>query len=279
MLADLASAVAGATDAADLVSRIDAWFDAPGGPFETTGWLGEGEAPRVRLGEGGEAAISVRADAREFRDVLKALALVATVSDPAYAGPAHAVDEVLETGAKRAISAVEAVVGLRAEIGLSEARIEESQAAAQARRAALDVAWNDAVMRDPFEAASAFQALETQIQTAYTVTVRISRLTLADMLRCRRASLDPDRGGAPVARRAARRRRRRRRGNGRRHAAAGGWRPPGASQGSCRVRRRPRQRPGGIRPRRRARRDRRRATQRTLHRGGAGHVARPELLA
>lgn len=183
MLADLASEVAGSADAADLISRIDAWFDAAGGPFETTAWLGDGEAPRVRLGEGGEAAISVRADASEFRDVLKALALVATVSDPAYAGPPHAVEEVLETGAERAIAAVESLVGLRAEIGLSEARIEESQAAAQARRAALDLAWNEAVMRDPFEAASAFQALEVQIQTAYTVTVRISRLTLADMLR------------------------------------------------------------------------------------------------
>jgi flagellar hook-associated protein 3 FlgL len=183
MLTDLAAVAAGATDADDLVARIDAWFDDAGGAFETTAWLGEGAAPRVRLGEGTEAALSVRADAPEFRSVMKALALAAVVSDAAYAGPPDAVRPALETAAVRAIAAVDSVVALRADIGISEARIEEAAAAASARRAALDTAWNDAVARDPYEAASAFQALETQLQTAYTVTARIARLTLADMLR------------------------------------------------------------------------------------------------
>lgn len=183
MLADLAALAAGASDSADLVARMDAWFDDAGGPFETTAWRGEGPAPRIRLGEGATTPLSFRADAPEFREVLKALALAAVVADPAYAGPADAVDPVLEIAAARSIAAVDSVIELQSEIGISQARLEEASVAASAARAALDVAWNDAVARDPYEAASEFQSLEVMVQTAYTVTARISRLSLADFLR------------------------------------------------------------------------------------------------
>jgi flagellar hook-associated protein 3 FlgL len=183
MLTALGSEAAVATDTGDLIARFDAWFDAAGGAFETTAWLGEGPAPTVRLEDDVTADLAPSADAAEFREVLKALALAAVVSDPSYAGPPEAVEEVLETAALRAVGAIESVVRLRADVGITEARIEEAAVAAQARRSALDAAWNDAVARDPYEAASEFQALEVQVQTAYAVTARMSRLTLSDFLR------------------------------------------------------------------------------------------------
>lgn len=183
MLAALRTAGAGAVDGADLAARIADWFDAPGGGFESLGFLGDGEAARVRLGEGVEADISVRADAPELRAVLKSLALAAVAADPAFGATTDMAQEAFAIASSDAILATEGVVRLRADLGLSEARIEEADLAARSHRASLDIAWNDAVSRDPFEAASEFQELETQLQTSYTVAARLSRLTLADFLR------------------------------------------------------------------------------------------------
>ena len=50
-------------------------------------------------------------------------------------------------------------------------------------KAALDIAWNDATSRDPFDAATEFQAVEQQLERVFAVTARMSRLTLLDFLR------------------------------------------------------------------------------------------------
>ena len=68
-------------------------------------------------------------------------------------------------------------------LGLSEQRLEEASVRISARRDALDIAWNDATSRDPFDAATEFQAVEQQLERVFAVTARMSRLTLLDFLR------------------------------------------------------------------------------------------------
>ena len=183
MLIELRTVVGGAVDGAEAAARVDAWFEAPGGGFELRGWLGEGDAPVVRLGDGVEADVSVRADAPEIRDAMKGLALAAVAADPLTAMSEEIRMESFALAAERGVGAADGLVEVRSALGLSEARIEEAETAARARRTALEISWNDQVARDPFEAASEFQALETQMQTAYTVAARLSRLTFADFLR------------------------------------------------------------------------------------------------
>lgn len=183
ILADLRTAVAGAADPADLAQRVDAWFADPVGGFTVSAWRGEGEAPAARLGEGVRTDLSIRADATEIRDSLKGLALAIVAQDPGALPTPAAQAEALGLAAERAVSAREGLVRIRADLGLSEARIDEAATAARARRAALDAAWNDIVAQDPYVAATRFQELETGLQTAFAVAGRLARLDFAAQLR------------------------------------------------------------------------------------------------
>lgn len=183
ILADLRADVAGAADGADLARRVADWFDDPFGGFAASAWRGEGQAPVARLGDGVETPISIRADAPETRAALAALALAAIAGEPGMVPNAASEVEALGVAAERAISARDGLVRVRADIGLAEARIEEAAIAARARRAALDAAWNDVTLRDPYEAATRFQELETGLQTAFAVAARLARLDFAAYLR------------------------------------------------------------------------------------------------
>ena len=86
MLAAIEVAVAGATTVADVKTAIDAWFDAPGGGFETMGYQGDTGAALTRTIDAGESlALGVRADDTAVRDILKAAALGRWRATPRWA--------------------------------------------------------------------------------------------------------------------------------------------------------------------------------------------------
>jgi len=183
ILADVEAIMAAAPDAATAIADVQAYF-APGGGFETTRYLGGTEdAPLVTVDGGETLGIAPRADDPALRNLLEGLALAAVTRDPAFAGPPGSEPELYEAAADRMVLAREDIVTLRSEIGLDEQRLEEARTRIEARRFALDTAWNAAFVRDPYEAASEFQALEQQLQSTYTVAARLSRLSISAFLR------------------------------------------------------------------------------------------------
>ncbi len=184
ILGDVSALLAGAVDAADAIAQVDFYFDDPAGGFAATRFLGSAEdAPRATIDEGASVDISRRADDPEVRALLKGLALAAATVDPAYAGPADAETDLLGHAADVTVASRELIVQSQAMLGLSEQRLEEASVRISARRDALDIAWNDATSRDPFDAATEFQAVEQQLERVFAVTARMSRLTLLDFLR------------------------------------------------------------------------------------------------
>lgn len=184
IMADVQALVNGASDAADAIAQVSAYFEDPGGGFETSGYAGAAaDAPEASLGGGASMNISRRADAPEIRILLRGLALAAAVTDPGYAGPAGAEADLLREAAEATLSARQALVSSRTDLGLAEARLEEASARLAARRDALDLAWNEATSRDPYDAAVEFQALEQQLERVFTVTARMSQLNLTDFVR------------------------------------------------------------------------------------------------
>ncbi|MEM6438338.1 MAG: flagellin [Pseudomonadota bacterium] len=183
ILADVEAIVSAAPDVATALADIDAYF-GPGGGFETVRYLGAAaDGPQVSLDGGAVLPPGPRADDAAFRDLLKGLATAAVAADPAYAGPLDGAPDLLGAAASNAIQAREDVVFLRSELGLSEQRLEQAATRLSARRFALDRAWNDAFVRDPYEAASEFQALEAQLQSTFAVTARLASLSLSTFLR------------------------------------------------------------------------------------------------
>jgi flagellar hook-associated protein 3 FlgL len=183
MLTDLQAAIALETTSAGVIAAVDAYFDDVGGGFETTGYLGSAnKMSDFRVAEGENAKINVKADDPEIRDVLKAMALGALVSKGALVNDLDARSEILREAGERMISADTKLASVRASVGLVEGQIEDASVRNEAETMALEFARSDLLSIDPFETATELQATQTQLETLYTLTARMARLSLADYL-------------------------------------------------------------------------------------------------
>ncbi len=184
ILAALRSVVAGATDANDLVARVEDWFDAPGGPFETTAFLGgAGDPPPVILAEGRQEQAAVTARDPAIREVLAGLALAALASEGAAGLPEPESRQLISAAATKIAGSESSLISLRSDLGASQARIEDARVELEATRSALEIEQARIMEADPYRAATDLEALQARLESLYLITSRLSRLTLTEFLR------------------------------------------------------------------------------------------------
>lgn len=179
ILQDLVAALAGAATAQDVVDGIDTFF----ADFTTRDYLGAAD-PRdaLRVGDGESVALATRADDPRIVDGLKVLARVA-VLDMGVLGGDHRERIAVATGSvDEVLSAGREMIDLSAEIGSAQARIETATARNAGERSALKSARLDLLAADPYETATRLRETENQIDALYTLTARLSRLTLTSYL-------------------------------------------------------------------------------------------------
>lgn len=182
MMADILAAVGGATDFATIEATVSSWFDDPGGGFETIGYTGDtGDPLARRVDETRNLTITARADNAEMRAVLKGAALAA-IADEVPTLPRDTRADLLFQGGLQLQSAGMGLVGVQAQLGFQEAEVERMITFQTAEETALGQIRNDLVNDDPFETASALQAVQIQLETHYQMTARLSRLTLAEYI-------------------------------------------------------------------------------------------------
>ncbi|MEM7239265.1 MAG: flagellin [Pseudomonadota bacterium] len=183
ILDEIGAAVAGAPDAAAAIAAIDTYF-GPGGGFETSGYIGSvNDGPDLETADGVRIDYAVRADADQIRTGLRNLALGVVGSEAAFAGASD--DQrliVYREASLGAINSGEQIIDLRARLGVSEERIELATVTGSAEKDFLERARNALIARDPFEAAAELATLETQLQSVFAVTARLSRLNLTSFL-------------------------------------------------------------------------------------------------
>ncbi|MSU92322.1 hypothetical protein GE300_22600 [Rhodobacteraceae bacterium 2CG4] len=180
LLDEISALVAAAPDAAAARSAIDGYF-APGGGFETGIYLGATtDAAAVELGDGARLDYLPRADDTALRDLLRGLATIAAAPEAASAADRA---ELIGDGAQVLLAAGDGATRMRAALGSAQQRIADAADAAEAESNALGRSRNDLVGVDQYEAATRFAALEGQLQSLYTVTARLSGLTLTNFLR------------------------------------------------------------------------------------------------
>jgi flagellar hook-associated protein 3 FlgL len=80
-------------------------------------------------------------------------------------------------------SAASGVAQLQSRIGFAEQSVERASVENTAQIAVLTIQRNDSVGVDPFEAATALQSLQIQLETHYAMTARLSSLSLVEYLR------------------------------------------------------------------------------------------------
>lgn len=181
LLTRLATDTAGLATAEDVVAALDGWFGA-GGPFETEIYGGGAPSAAVELAPGEPVRIGVTALSDGLRDTLKGLALAALTREGPLSGDAARLALMSKAG-ETLLSAQAGRTGLAAGLGVVEERIANAQTRNGSEKTALDLARAALVAADPYEAATRLQEAETRLQTIYTITARLSALSLTEYLR------------------------------------------------------------------------------------------------
>lgn len=182
----LKAVTAGQVTGAGVATSVAAWFDAPVGGGGYLDMIYGGSAMPLtpfHVGPGDQVAMDITAAVPEIRDILEGLALSALVAEGVLPGDDPGRALLVRTSAAALISANGEMAGLRARLGAVEGRIADTATRNTAERAALEIARTRIIAADPYETASALEAVQTQIETLYTLTARLSRLSLADFLR------------------------------------------------------------------------------------------------
>lgn len=180
LLSEVETIVAGAADAATAEALLDTYFNDPAGGFATNIYQGgDGTAPKVEIAPGLRIDVSAKANEQEIRDLLRGLASLAVFENAGFAGA----QAFAEAGATRALEAESGFTDLRARIGIGEARMEVARSRYADEEAALTTLFNQRTARDPFEAASQLQLLESQLESSFLLTARLSQLSLSNFLR------------------------------------------------------------------------------------------------
>jgi len=184
ILSQLHSAVAGQVSAAAIRATVETWFDDPLGGFETQAYSGSpiGLSP-YRLDRLGSIELDLRANSPALKEVLKYSALTALASDTSLALNDSERADLLRHAGAQLQGAQGNLITLRADLGFTEARIEAGRARLSSEKTSLELARNALLAVDPFETATQLQSAQSQLESLYAVTVRISRLSLAEFMR------------------------------------------------------------------------------------------------
>ena len=114
---------------------------------------------------------------------MKAFALAALVGEGALFPDTVERAALTTVAGERMLSADYDLALVRARVGSGEARIDEADARNNAEKYALEIARNEITAIDPYQTAVELEAITDQLETLYTLTVRLSRLSLAEFLR------------------------------------------------------------------------------------------------
>lgn len=184
LLAATRAAIGSPASAEAMIAAVTAFFDAPpgGGGFADTVYRGTSGAPATAIAPGQAAALDADATAPALREMLKGMTLLALSAESPWAGDMPAQARIVAAAGEGLMTADTGLSLLRGDIGATEATIARAQTRNAAETAALKLARNDLVLADQYEAAAAVAEAEARMEAIYSLTARMSRLSLAAYL-------------------------------------------------------------------------------------------------
>lgn len=183
ILATLRAAVAGNTSPIDIETAVDQWFDDPAG-FRASIYTGSDTSiSPFQLAGDEQVSIDLKADNKVFRDLIKGVALAAIAGDDSFGLNAVDQKELLGSAGGVLLSAKEQLIATQSGMGAVEARIDAISTRNAARDTSLQFAKGALLQADPFDTATQLEAVQFQLQSLYTVTSRMSGLSLVNFVR------------------------------------------------------------------------------------------------
>jgi len=175
--------IAAATNASEVETLLQAWFDDPAG-FETFAYLGSNDdLASFRMSETASVTVNVKAKDEEIKAILLGTALASVADDATLGLDFEEQGRLLRRAAERLLSAQNDLITVQAGVGLAQERIEEWTVRVSTEKLSLDNAKGALLEIDPYEAATRLEAAQFQLESLYTITTRLSQLSLVNYLR------------------------------------------------------------------------------------------------
>jgi flagellar hook-associated protein 3 FlgL len=167
---------------AQLSSWLDGDFAAQFAPasWEASFSNAESTPMSVRVGKQHRIELPTTANHAAIRQVYAALVSVAELSSGAL--NAEAFKTVVDHAAAELSSAVQGLGDMQAELGVSQKALTDAKENLKMRKNWLTQAIQTSEQVDPYEAATRVNGLMNQLEASYSVTGRISRLSLLNYL-------------------------------------------------------------------------------------------------
>lgn len=182
LMVALENVISGARSPEEIATAVSDWFDSPAG-FSATGYLGGQPLTAVPISAGDEVAVDVTANDPAIRNTLKGLSMAALLDRGVLSGQsADRLDLAKRAGASLFQSQTERV-NLAAHLGLAEAHIEAASVRNSNEKVSLQIARNTITSADPYETASKLEETQAQLEMIYSLTARMTRLSLLDYMR------------------------------------------------------------------------------------------------
>ena len=183
MLGELETIVSGLGSSAAIETAVADWFADPSG-FRAVMYSGSDDtlAP-IRIGQGQEVALTLKADDQAFQDLLQNLALVAMAGDESLGFGQGVQDDLFETATEGLLNTQDKLAAVRSDLGFAQFRIEETTIRNASARTGLEYSKGSLLEADPFETAIRLEEAQFQLESLYAVTVRSSQLSLLNFMR------------------------------------------------------------------------------------------------
>ena len=181
MMQALEAAVAGALSSLDVQTAVDGWFSDQAG-YEDTVYQGGDGLAAVPIGRDQTARIDVTALDPAIVGAIKGLAMASLLGRGVLAGSAVARADLAQRAGESLASNQTAMAELEARLGTTEASIISAGVQNDAEKAALETARLGLLSVDPYETAAKLQEAQTQLETLFSITARMSRLSLVNYL-------------------------------------------------------------------------------------------------
>lgn len=182
VLADLSAAIAGAATPADMLAQATAWFDNPAG-FLASAYQGSASPMSdFDVSEHESVSLDVRASDPLFFAAFRGAALGALATDPTFALTPDEQTELFGLTAQELLQGQSGAISVQARVGFAEARLDRIATRNAAEVTSMNMAKNLLLEVDPFEAATKLEEAQFQLQSLYSVTVRMSQMSLVNYL-------------------------------------------------------------------------------------------------
>lgn len=181
LMTALDGVLVGALSSADVEMALDDWFAAPGG-FAATMYQGGAALEPLPVGRDQSASLDVTAADPALVGTIKGLAMAALLSRGVLAGSTDArADLARRAGVALAANQTD-LAELQARLGSTEAQIAAAMVQNDTEKSALETARLGLRAADPYETAARLQEAQSQLETLYSITARMSRLSLTSFL-------------------------------------------------------------------------------------------------